>query len=48
MIAQHDAEGFGGCTQIGECTAVFPKSIQLDVISRFDHDVLTALLHPNA
>lgn len=45
MIAQHDAEGFGACTQIGECTAVCPKSIQLDVISRFDHDVLAALLH---
>lgn len=45
VIAQHDAEGFGGCTQIGECTAVCPKGIQLDVISRFDHDVLGALLH---
>ena len=43
MIAQHDAEGFGGCTQIGECTAVCPKGIQLDVISRLDHDVLGAL-----
>jgi succinate dehydrogenase / fumarate reductase iron-sulfur subunit len=45
MIVQHDAEGFGACTQIGECTAVCPKGIQLDVISRFDHDVLSALLH---
>jgi succinate dehydrogenase / fumarate reductase, iron-sulfur subunit len=45
MIAQHDAEGFGGCTQIGECTAVCPKGIQLDVISRFDRDVLAALMH---
>jgi succinate dehydrogenase / fumarate reductase, iron-sulfur subunit len=48
MIDQHDAEGFGACTQIGECTAVCPKSIQLDVISRFDRDVLFALLHPDA
>ncbi|MEO6793726.1 MAG: succinate dehydrogenase/fumarate reductase iron-sulfur subunit [Mycobacterium sp.] len=45
MIDQHDAEGFGGCTQIGECTAVCPKGIQLDVISRYHHDVLGALLH---
>ncbi len=45
MIAQHDAEGFGGCTQIGECTAVCPKGIQLDVISQFDRDVLSALIH---
>jgi len=48
MIVQHDAEGFGGCTQIGECTAVCPKSIQLDVISQFDHDVLSALLRGDA
>ncbi|WP_293042187.1 hypothetical protein [Mycobacterium sp.] len=45
MIDQHDAEEFGGCTQIGECTAVCPKGIQLDVISRYHHDVLTALAH---
>lgn len=45
MIDQHDAEGFGGCSQIGECTAVCPKGIQLDVISRYHKDVLTALRH---
>ncbi|WP_371648810.1 succinate dehydrogenase/fumarate reductase iron-sulfur subunit [Streptomyces mirabilis] len=45
MIDQHDAEGFGGCTQIGECTAVCPKDIQLDVISRYHRDVLVALVH---
>ncbi|MGW3044018.1 succinate dehydrogenase/fumarate reductase iron-sulfur subunit [Kitasatospora sp. NPDC001159] len=45
MISQHDKEGFGGCTQIGECTAVCPKDIQLDVISRCHHDVLAALYH---
>jgi succinate dehydrogenase / fumarate reductase, iron-sulfur subunit len=45
MIDQHDAEGFGGCTQIGECTAVCPKGIQLDVISRYHRDVLAALIH---
>ena len=43
MAHQHDAEGFGGCTQIGECTAVCPKEIQLDVISRFHKDVLDAM-----
>ena len=45
MIDQHDTEGFGGCTQIGECTAVCPKGIQLDVISRYHKDVLSALRH---
>ena len=33
MVAQHDHEGFGGCTNIGECTAACPKEIPLDVIS---------------
>jgi len=45
MVAQHDAEGFGGCTQIGECTAACPKDIQIDLISRMDRDVLSALSH---
>lgn len=45
MLHQHDAEGFGGCTQIGECTAVCPQEIQLDVISQFNHDVLSAISH---
>ncbi len=43
MIRQHDAEGFGGCTQIGECTAVCPVGIPLHVISRLNSDVLSAL-----
>ena len=43
MVAQHDAEGFGGCTNIGECTAACPKEIPLDVISQMNHDLLTAL-----
>ncbi|WP_159619599.1 succinate dehydrogenase/fumarate reductase iron-sulfur subunit [Ruania rhizosphaerae] len=45
MLAQHDEEGFGGCTQIGECTAACPKGIQLDLISRMQRDVLGALSH---
>lgn len=43
MTAQHDAEGFGGCTQIGECTAVCPAGIPLDMISQLNHDVLSGL-----
>lgn len=42
MVAQHDAEGFGGCTNIGECTAACPKSIPLDVISRLNRDLMHA------
>ncbi len=48
MMNQHDIEGFGGCTQIGECTAVCPKGIGLDVISRYHKEVLAALIHGNA
>ncbi|WP_154795153.1 succinate dehydrogenase/fumarate reductase iron-sulfur subunit [Occultella kanbiaonis] len=45
MVAQADLEGFGGCTQIGECTAACPKGIQIDLISRLNRDVLGALAH---
>src|SRR5690625_7433495 len=45
MTAQHDHEGFGGCTQIGECEAVCPKGIPLSVISQTNADVLGALAH---
>lgn len=43
MVAQHDAEGFGGCTNIGECTAACPKGIPLDVISQLNRDLRDAL-----
>lgn len=43
MVAQHDAEGFGGCTNIGECAAVCPKDIPLDVISQLNRDLLGAM-----
>ena len=45
MVAQHDAEGFGGCTNIGECTAACPKEIPLDVISQLNRDLRHALRH---
>ena len=43
MIEQHDHEGFGGCTNIGECTSSCPKGIPLDTISRLNRDLLGAL-----
>lgn len=43
MVAQHDAEGFGGCTNIGECAAACPKEIPLDVISQLNRDLRDAL-----
>jgi succinate dehydrogenase / fumarate reductase iron-sulfur subunit len=45
MTAQHDHEGFGGCTNIGECTAACPKEIPLDVISQLNKDLRTAIKH---
>ncbi|MBW9204806.1 succinate dehydrogenase/fumarate reductase iron-sulfur subunit [Mumia sp. zg.B53] len=43
MVEQHDAEGFGNCTNIGECTAACPKGIPLETISRLNRDLLGAL-----
>jgi succinate dehydrogenase / fumarate reductase iron-sulfur subunit len=45
MVAQHDHEGFGGCTNIGECTAACPKEIPLDVISQLNKDLRHAIRH---
>jgi succinate dehydrogenase / fumarate reductase iron-sulfur subunit len=42
MVAQHDAEGFGGCTNIGQCTVACPKEIPLDVIATLNRDYLLA------
>jgi len=39
MLNRHDAEGFGGCQNIGECAAVCPKEIPLDVISQLNRDL---------
>ena len=47
MVAQHDEEGFGGCTNIGECTAVCPKGIPFETISRLNRDLLGALVRGN-
>ncbi len=43
MVGQHDAEGFGGCTNIGECAGACPKEIPLDVISQLNKDLRTAI-----
>ncbi len=43
MARQHDAEGFGGCTNIGECAAACPKEIPLDVISQLNRDLRGAM-----
>ncbi|MDQ2711914.1 MAG: succinate dehydrogenase/fumarate reductase iron-sulfur subunit [Acidobacteriota bacterium] len=40
MVTQMNAEGFGGCTNIGECTGVCPKEIALEVIAAMNRDYL--------
>ena len=44
MVHQMDAEGFGGCTNLGECEAVCPKEISLDTIARLNRDLVVAAL----
>ncbi|GLZ41666.1 succinate dehydrogenase/fumarate reductase iron-sulfur subunit [Actinokineospora sp. NBRC 105648] len=44
MLRAQDDLGFGGCTLTGECTAVCPKGIPLETISRLNHDVLAAAM----
>jgi len=42
MVAQANAELFGSCTNIGECEAVCPKEIKLEVIARMNRDFVKA------
>jgi len=42
MVAQMDAEGFGSCTNHGECTAACPKGIPVEFIGRMNADFLRA------
>ena len=44
MVAQANRELFGSCTNIGECEAVCPKDIKLEVIARMNRDFLKAAL----
>ncbi|RME21811.1 MAG: succinate dehydrogenase/fumarate reductase iron-sulfur subunit [Deltaproteobacteria bacterium] len=42
MTRQMDAEGFGYCTNHGECEASCPKGIKLEVIGRMNRDLFKA------
>ena len=42
MVEQMDKEGFGNCTNEGECEANCPKQIPLSTISRMNRDWLAA------
>ncbi len=45
MVQAMDKEGFGSCTNYGECQAVCPKGITLDVIAKLNRDYLAASAH---
>jgi succinate dehydrogenase / fumarate reductase iron-sulfur subunit len=40
IVAQAQFEKFGSCTNIGECEAVCPKEIKLEMIARMNRDFL--------
>ena len=42
MVDAMDAEGFGSCTNHGECEAACPKEIRLEFIARLNRDYLKA------
>ncbi|WP_029214625.1 succinate dehydrogenase/fumarate reductase iron-sulfur subunit [Kallotenue papyrolyticum] len=42
MVQQMDKEGFGGCTNIGECSAACPKEISLDFIAMLNRELIRA------
>ena len=42
MVTQATREEFGSCTNIGECEAVCPKEIKLEVIARMNRDFIKA------
>ena len=44
MIAQADDEGFGSCSNEGECEAVCPKEIPISNIARMTREYVKALL----
>jgi succinate dehydrogenase / fumarate reductase iron-sulfur subunit len=44
MVEQMEAEGFGGCSNEGECEAVCPKEIPTAVIQRMNRDYVAALV----
>ena len=44
MVEQMDAEGFGMCSNEGECEAVCPKEISIANIARMNRDYLKAIV----
>jgi succinate dehydrogenase / fumarate reductase iron-sulfur subunit len=44
MVERHDTEGFGSCSNEGECEAVCPKEIPITNIARMNREYFRAML----
>lgn len=44
MVAQHDREGFGHCTNINECEAACPKEISVEHIAQLNRDFIASTI----
>jgi succinate dehydrogenase / fumarate reductase iron-sulfur subunit len=42
MVAAHDREGFGHCTNINECEAACPKTISVEHIAQLNRDFIAS------
>ena len=42
MVTAMDNEGFGGCSNHGECESACPKGISVDFIARMNRDFVKA------
>ena len=47
MVDQMDEEGFGNCSNIGECSAACPKKIPIESIARMKREYLRAAVSPS-
>ena len=45
MVDQMDAEGFGGCTNHGECEYACPQEISIKVIGELNREFRAAMIH---
>ena len=48
MVAQHDLEGFGMCSNVGACEAECPKEISLENIARMNREFNAAVFGSSA
>jgi succinate dehydrogenase / fumarate reductase iron-sulfur subunit len=42
LVAQHDREGFGHCTNIAECEAACPKLISMEFITQLNREYIAS------